>query len=268
MVDGKMAVAKFGQGHYAPELRVFRAFVPAWRRGLDGNVVRSPVAIDDAWLRLTPNGPAILDDLRGSMYSADPQATNRRIIEALIRATRAQAKGRLALVDTYDHDVFIGPDDLDERSVRTNVFAPGYNDPARSHVGELLDRPLRGEVLLDDDLYRKTGLHAEAWRDTGRCALYQTHGVLTSRSRGHDPRPRFTLDQLEVVFDERWEEEVDVGRRAELVEVFGSYREKVLELDATGQLAEVLSVDVSASQEAWCVAASAAKMCEDVKVCG
>ena len=61
---------------------------------------------------------------------------------------------------------------------------------------------MRGEVLLDDDLYRKTGLHAEAWRETGRCVRYQMQGVLTSRNRGHDGRPRFTLDKLEVVFDE------------------------------------------------------------------
>ena len=35
-------------------------------------------------------------------------------------------------------------------------------------------------------------------------------------------------------------EEFEVGPRAELVEAFASYREKVLELDAAGELAEAL----------------------------
>ena len=53
------------------------------------------MAIDDAWIRPTPNGPLILDELNESVYSTEPQTANRRIIEALIRATRAQAKSRM-----------------------------------------------------------------------------------------------------------------------------------------------------------------------------
>ena len=49
MVDGKMAVTKLGQSYYAPGPQVFTAFVPAWRHGVNGDLKRSSVAIDDAW---------------------------------------------------------------------------------------------------------------------------------------------------------------------------------------------------------------------------
>jgi len=38
--------------------------------------------------------------------------------------------------------------------------------------------------------------HMEAWRETGRCVLYQMQGVVTTRSYvcAGEQRPRFTLD--------------------------------------------------------------------------
>jgi hypothetical protein len=37
--------------------------------------------------------------------------------------------------------------------------------------------------MLDDELYRKTGLHAEAFRETGRCVLYQLQKVALTRDK-------------------------------------------------------------------------------------
>ena len=101
---------------------------------------------------------------------------------------------------------------------------------------------------MDDDLYRKTGLHAEAWRETGKCVLYHMQGCLTTRSyigsgrsdRRQDSRPRFTLDQLETLYDEVWEAEHEVGPRVELVEAFAPHAAKVAELEAKGDLANSL----------------------------
>jgi hypothetical protein len=52
-----------------------------------------------------------------------------------------------------------------------------------------------------------------------------------------DYRPRFTLDQLETLFDEVWEAELEVGPRVELVEAFRPCAAMVLELDAKGESA-------------------------------
>ena len=61
------------------------------------------------------------------------------------------------------------------------LWAPGYNNPSQLFAQETTERPNRGEILVEGDLYRKTGLHMEAWRETGRCVLYQTQGVVTTR---------------------------------------------------------------------------------------
>ena len=82
----------------------------------------------------------------------------------------------------------------------------------------------------------------------GKCVLYQMQGCLTtrsyigsSRSDGRqDSRPRFTLDQLETLYDEVWEAEHEVGPRVELVEAFSPHAAKVAELEAKGDLANSL----------------------------
>ena len=103
---------------------------------------------------------------------------------------------------------------------------------------------MRGEILVEDDVYRKTGLHMVAWRETGRCVLYQMQGVVTTRgyacSKQQGYRPRFTLGQLEVLFDEVWEDELEVGPRVELADAFRPHAAKVLELDAKGDFERCL----------------------------
>ena len=164
----------------------------------------------------------------------DPHRDRRRIIDALAQASRTRATQHvkvpiedpywtgplqyterdLAPIDVYDDMRYIDWEDLHPDKVRLSVFAPGYNNRGRSYIDEIKRRPLRGAVLVEDDLYRKTGLHPEAWRDTGKCVLYQMQKVMTTRDKGLDSsslRERFTLDQLEVLFDEAWEEDVGDG---------------------------------------------------------
>jgi hypothetical protein len=112
------------------------------------------------------------------VYTTDPVEMHRRIVQAITLATQAKASSRqsvpgrdspfafgkggaqyvdknMALVDNYREEVYLDPDDLDSNSVRMSVFAPSYNNRARSFTEEVKWRPLRGEVLVDDDLYRK-----------------------------------------------------------------------------------------------------------------
>jgi hypothetical protein len=266
MVDGKVMATKSGQSYYGSGSSVFTAYVPVWRRDADGKLFRTSVPLDDRWLRTVPGGETALFELRSMVYTTDPVEVQRRIVEALVSATRARASSRqtvpgredpfaiaegaaqsvernLAIIDLYRDDVFLDPDDLDPNSVRMSVFAPGYNNRARSFIEEVKWRPLRGEVLPDDDLYRKTGLHAEAFRETGRCVLYQLQKVVTTRNKGladNEQRPRFTLDQLETLFDECWEEELELGPRTQLVEAFLPFADKVAELREPGELERCL----------------------------
>lgn len=263
--DGRVMATKMGQGYYGQAAAIFNAYVPAWRRGRDGQLYRTSVTLDDQWLRLASGGSEALSGLRAGVYSRDPQEMHRAIVEQLVRATREKATARQAVrrytgpfdfdeggteertvakLDLYEDEVFLDPDDFTESAIRMSIFAPGFNSRERSYVQEVKWRPLRGDVLLEDDLYRKTGLHVEAFRTTGRCVLYQLREVITSRSRvrgADEQRPRFELDELEAIFDECWEEEFEVGPNPRTVEAFGPVAAQFLELDAEGDLVRRLS---------------------------
>ena len=103
---------------------------------------------------------------------------------------------------------------------------------------DLLDRPLRGAVVADDDMYRKTGLHIDSWKDSGLCVLYGLQQACTYRQFSRDEdgecdrKPRYELDELAVVFDEVWEEEREMGPRHDLVDEFMPFAAKLAKKDA------------------------------------
>ena len=122
-------------------------------------------------------------------------------------------------------------DILDELELHVEV--PRANDPDADPLEDLLDRPLRGEVIADDDLYRKSGLHIASWKDTGMCVLYGLQQACTHRPHdGLVEKPRFEIDELMTIFDEVWEEERGLGPRQELVDHFMPFAAKLAKKDA------------------------------------
>jgi hypothetical protein len=102
MRDGKTLAPKTGQSYYDPGSSVFTACVPAWRRDAQGNLFQTSVPVDDHWLRLAAGGDAALAELRSGVYSEDPKAVHRRIVEALVRATREKATLRQSVLRQSD----------------------------------------------------------------------------------------------------------------------------------------------------------------------
>jgi hypothetical protein len=281
MVDGKFVATNFGQAYYGTGSRIFRAYVPAWAVGSEPGspTVRTSVTLDDAWLEVLPNYHAVLAELRVAIYTEPPEVVSARIIELIRQAAEVRhlrkanvpadpiydlpdTDGRVptrdatvAVVDGYDGMIFVDLVDITPSQVRLSVYAPGYNNRARNFIKEIKRRPLRGEVLLDDELVRKTGLLPEAWLSTGRCTLFQMQKVVTCRRKQHTTEEeRFTLDELEAIFDEAWELELehDTGSRPgahpNLYEAFLPFADLLGSTDP-GALEEALKHDNSPCRE-------------------
>ena len=90
MMDGSMIATPLGQGYYGRQSAVFDARLLAWRRNARGELVRTTVPLTDQRLRSAPGGKKALEALQRSIYSADPQAVRRSVVEALIQATAAR----------------------------------------------------------------------------------------------------------------------------------------------------------------------------------
>jgi hypothetical protein len=203
MVDGKLTATKLGQSFFGAGSGSFRAYVPAWKVEGD-SIVRHTVVLDEAWLQDLGDWAKRLAALRDAIYTKSPEEAKQLVVTLLREATQQRAKDtikvlvddpyalddvpsrfvsiKVARVEDYSETIWVDPNDITER-VRMTIYAPGYNNKARGYIKEVKRRPLRGAVILDDELVRKTGLVPEAWLDTSGCVLYQMQKVVTCRKR-------------------------------------------------------------------------------------
>jgi hypothetical protein len=247
MVDGSIVPTRRGVAYYNSDEPIFTAELPCWRMKPSGGYERGVVTVTDQWLLELAGGGRFRASIAQAVGRTEPMALVsliRRVLkEALTQAAvpNAELYGAPSVgLDLYDWPAEVVPEELGD-DFRVDVLAPGANDPAADPLNDILDRPLRGAVVADDYMYRKTGLHIDSWRDTGMCALYGLQQACTYRPKHGDEygyetsKPRFELDELMTIFDEFWEEQREAGPRQELVDEFMPFAAKLAKKDAEAE---------------------------------
>jgi len=185
--------------------------------------------VTDQWLLELKDGARFRASIVGAVGRTEPT-----VLAGLIRGALREAIAQSAVpnpelygapsvtLDLYDYPAEVVPEELGG-DFELDLLVPGANDPTVDPLDDILERPLRGVVLADDDMYRKTGLHIDSWRDTGMCVHYGLQQARTYRPWNDGERalkPRYEIDELRTIFDEVWEEEREAGPRQELVDDF------------------------------------------------